>query len=52
MATTVNIDLAPWYPVVIAVASACVGAFLPPDTRKDATESSVDPTAARYTAPI
>jgi MFS family permease len=52
VAITGNIYSGLWYPVVIAAASACVGAFFLPDTRRDPTEASIGPIGSRDTAPI
>jgi MFS family permease len=41
VAITGNIYSGLWYPVIIAVTSACVGAFFLPDTRRNATESDL-----------
>jgi hypothetical protein len=51
VAITGNIYSGLWYPVVIAAASACVGAFFLPDTRGNRSEPSVGPLATRNTAP-
>jgi len=51
VAVTGNIYSGLWYPVVIAAASACVGAFFLPDTRGDRSEPSVGAIATRDTAP-
>lgn len=40
-----------WYPVVIALASACVGAFFLPDTGKDRSEAGFGPIGTRHAAP-
>ena len=52
VAITGNIYSGLWYPVVIAVASACVGAFFLPDTRTDPSETSMSPRGTMDTAPI
>jgi hypothetical protein len=52
VAITGNIYSGLWYPVVIAAASACVGAFFLPDTHGDASETSVGPIGTKDTAPI
>jgi MFS family permease len=52
VAVTGNIYSGLWYPVVIAAASACVGALFLPDTHGDPGETSVDHIGARDTAPI
>jgi MFS family permease len=50
VAITGNIYSGLWYPVLIAAASACVGAFFLPDTHGDASETSVGPIGTRGTA--
>jgi hypothetical protein len=52
VAVTGNIYSGLWYPVVIAAASACVGALFLPDTHGDPSETSADPIGTRDTAPI
>ena len=52
VAITGNIYSGLWYPVVIAVVSACVGAFFLPDTRRDPAEASIRPVGGRDIAPI
>jgi MFS family permease len=52
VAITGNIYSGLWYPVVIAVASACVGALFLPDTHTDPTETSTSPAGTRDIAPV
>jgi MFS family permease len=52
VAITGNIYSGLWYPVVVAAASACVGAFFLPDTRGDPGETSVGPIGTRENAAI
>jgi MFS family permease len=52
VAITGNIYSGLWYPVLIAAASACVGAFFLPDTHGDPSETSVGPIGTRGTAHI
>jgi MFS family permease len=52
VAITGNIYTGLWYPVIIAVGSACVGALFLPDTRRDAAETSLSHSGTRHTAPI
>ena len=52
VAITGNLYSGLWYPVLIAAASACVGAFFLPDTHGDPSETSARPIGSRGTAPI
>ena len=52
VAVTGNIYSGLWYPVVIAAASACVGALFLPDTHGDPSETGVHALGTRDTAPI
>jgi nitrate/nitrite transporter NarK len=51
VAITGNIYSGLWYPVLIAAASACVGAVFLPDTRGDRSETGVGSIATRDAAP-
>jgi MFS family permease len=52
VAITGNIYSGLWYPVVIAAASACIGALFLPDTHGDPSETRAGPIGTRDTAPI